>query len=162
MWRKQGWAKELTFRCQLPLCHCSVPSQHQGLEQQAYLGTQFEGTCVLPHSYSYTLHQQCGEGKAVPRLTQFLTGLSPQRPRFNSRLVHVGSLADKVALGQVSLQVCWLSHRQPNSAPLIHLTITNRTQCQLLAATLNNTLTKLLGRVMLCIQNSVLEVPLTD
>jgi hypothetical protein len=39
--------------------------------------------------------------RAMPWLTQLVTGLSPRRPGFDPRSVHVGFVVDKVALGQV-------------------------------------------------------------
>jgi hypothetical protein len=42
---------------------------------------------------------------AVQWLRRLVAGLSPRRPGFNSRSVHVGCMADKLALGQVFLRV---------------------------------------------------------
>jgi hypothetical protein len=39
--------------------------------------------------------------RAVPLLRRLVTGLSPRRPWFDPRSVHVGFVVDKVALGQV-------------------------------------------------------------
>jgi hypothetical protein len=38
---------------------------------------------------------------AVPWLRRLVAGLSPRRPRFDPRPVHLGFVVDKVALGQV-------------------------------------------------------------
>jgi hypothetical protein len=45
----------------------------------------------------------------MPRLRWLVAGLSLWRPRFALRLVPVGFEVDKVALGQVFLQVLWVS-----------------------------------------------------
>jgi hypothetical protein len=45
---------------------------------------------------------------AMPWLKHLVTGLLPQRPVFNLRLVFVGYVVEKVALGQVFLCVCEL------------------------------------------------------
>jgi hypothetical protein len=37
---------------------------------------------------------------AVPWLRQFVAGLSPRRPEFDPRSVHLGFMVDKLALGQ--------------------------------------------------------------
>jgi hypothetical protein len=42
---------------------------------------------------------------AVPWLRSLVTGLSPRRPGFAPRSIHVGFVVDKVALGQVFLRV---------------------------------------------------------
>jgi hypothetical protein len=43
--------------------------------------------------------------KAVPWLRSLVAGLSPRRPGFAPRSIHVGFVMDKVALGQVFLRV---------------------------------------------------------
>jgi hypothetical protein len=43
--------------------------------------------------------------QAVPWLRRLVAGLSPRRPGFDPGSVHVGFVVDKVALGQVFLQV---------------------------------------------------------
>jgi hypothetical protein len=48
-------------------------------------------------------------GRAVPWLRSLVTGLSPRRPRFAPGSIHVGFVVDKVALGQVFLQVLQFS-----------------------------------------------------
>jgi hypothetical protein len=60
--------------------------------------------------------------EAVPWLRLLVAGLSPQRPGFAPRSIHVGFVVDRVALGQVFLQVLRFSpvnisfHRlSPNS-----------------------------------------------
>jgi hypothetical protein len=45
----------------------------------------------------------------VPWLKQLVTGFSPQKPGFKPGSVHVGFVVEKVALGQVFLQVLWFS-----------------------------------------------------
>jgi hypothetical protein len=47
--------------------------------------------------------------KAMPWLRQLVSGLSPQRPMFVPRSLHVRFVVDRVALGQVFLQVFWFS-----------------------------------------------------
>jgi hypothetical protein len=42
---------------------------------------------------------------AVPWLRRLAAGLSPRRPGFDPRSVHVGFVVDKVVLGQVFLRV---------------------------------------------------------
>jgi hypothetical protein len=149
------------FPCQLPFCHC--PASIKGWNSRPKLETKFEGTCALLHSYSYTVHKHCVHGTAVPWLRQFLTGLSPQRPRFNSRPVHVWDLwwtkwhsvrflSKYVGFPIVNARVL---HSFIYPSPIAH-------NASYMAAKLDNTLTKLLGRVMLYIKNSMLEVPLID
>jgi hypothetical protein len=48
--------------------------------------------------------------RAMPRLRQWVAGLSPRRPGFVPRSVHVGFVVDKVELEQVFLQVLWFSY----------------------------------------------------
>jgi hypothetical protein len=46
---------------------------------------------------------------AVPWVRRLVAGLSPRRPGFDPDSVHVGFVVDKIALGQVLLQVRLLS-----------------------------------------------------
>jgi len=48
--------------------------------------------------------------KAVPLLSQSVTGLSLQTTRFHSRSVCPGCAMDKVATRHILLQVVWYSH----------------------------------------------------
>jgi hypothetical protein len=50
--------------------------------------------------------------KAVPWLRDSVAGISPQRPGFNTRPVHVRFVVDKVAMEQVSLIVLQFLPRQ--------------------------------------------------
>jgi hypothetical protein len=63
---------------------------------------------------------------AVPQFRRLVTSLSKRRPRFAPRLVHVGSIVDKVALGQVYL---WVLHFPPVSIilPLFHNHLSGQT-----------------------------------
>jgi hypothetical protein len=53
--------------------------------------------------------------EAVPCLRSLVAGLSPRRHGFAPGSIHVGFVVDKVALGQVSLQVLRFSRHSPNS-----------------------------------------------
>jgi hypothetical protein len=44
---------------------------------------------------------------SVPRLMQLVAKLSPWRPRFSPKPVHVGFVVDKMTLGLVSVRVVW-------------------------------------------------------
>jgi hypothetical protein len=62
-------------------------------------------------------------GRAVPWLRSLVAGLSPWRLGFTPGSIHVGFVVDKVALGQVFLQVLQFSpvnisfhHHSPNSS----------------------------------------------
>jgi hypothetical protein len=50
-----------------------------------------------------------GLGAAVPWLRRLVAGISPRRPGFDSRSVHVGFVVDKVVLGQVFPRVLLFS-----------------------------------------------------
>jgi hypothetical protein len=52
---------------------------------------------ILPCGYNFIMLV------AAPWLWQLVASLSPQRPRFEPRLVRVGFVVDKVTLGQVFL-----------------------------------------------------------
>jgi hypothetical protein len=71
--------------------------------------------------------------KAVPHLRRLVSGILPRRPGFTPRPIHVGFVVDKVALGQVFLQVL----RFPTSVSfkLIHL-VTDATKSQYSLTTL--------------------------
>jgi hypothetical protein len=56
----------------------------------------------------------------MPWLRRLVAGLSLQRPR----LVHVGFVVDKVALGQIFLQVLWFSPHQYHSIVALHTHVT--------------------------------------
>jgi hypothetical protein len=43
----------------------------------------------------------------MPWLRQLVAGLSPQRPKFAPRSIHMGFVEDRVALGQGFLLVIW-------------------------------------------------------
>jgi hypothetical protein len=58
---------------------------------------------------AYCLHHQAVRVRAVPWLRWLVAGLSPRRPGFALGSIHVGFVADKVALVQVFLRVLRLS-----------------------------------------------------
>jgi hypothetical protein len=76
--------------------HGPVPSlsMHQTLLVALF---PFKISLQLKDKDAVGRHKRC----AVPWLKQLVTGLSPQRPEFDLRLVHVVFVVDKVALGQV-------------------------------------------------------------
>jgi hypothetical protein len=59
----------------------------------------------------------------MPWLRQLIVGLSPWKPRFTPRSVHVGFVIDKVTLGCVFLQVFQFSPIGiiPSSLSICHL-----------------------------------------
>jgi hypothetical protein len=69
---------------------------------------------LFPTLFQYSEHIHLSDYTtimAVPWLRSLVTGLSPRRPRFATRSIHVGFVVDKVALGQVSLRVLRFSHQ---------------------------------------------------
>jgi hypothetical protein len=76
-----------------------------------------------------------------------ITSLSPRRPGFNPRPVHVGFVEDKVAPKQISLRVLRvfpLSVQFHCCTMLIHSSITNATYSQISTAYLMNTKSSIL------------------
>jgi hypothetical protein len=59
----------------------------------------------------------------MPLLRRLVAGLSPRRPAFATRSVHVGFVVDKVALGQVFLRVLVFPY-QYHSTVAFHTCIT--------------------------------------
>ena len=53
--------------------------------------------------YNLTLRQGCAMAQAV------VSGLSPRKPWFNTRPVHMGFVVDKMAVGYIFLQILWSS-----------------------------------------------------
>jgi hypothetical protein len=53
------------------------------------------------HDAPFYVNMIVKHGTAVPWLRRLAAGLPPRRPGFDPRSVHVGFVADKVALGQV-------------------------------------------------------------
>jgi hypothetical protein len=64
---------------------------------------------ILFKVLSKTLHYQYCSCQAVPWLRRLVAGLSPRRPRFDPRSVHVGFVVGKMALGQVFPRVLRIS-----------------------------------------------------
>jgi hypothetical protein len=58
----------------------------------------------------------------MPYIKQSVTGFSLRRPGFNSRVVNVGFVVNKVEMGQVFLQVLWFSLVNPPMLQ-IHLSV---------------------------------------
>jgi hypothetical protein len=58
--------------------------------------------------------------QAMPWLKRLVAGLSPQRPWFTPGSIHVGFVVDKLALGQVFLQVLQFSPANI-IPPLLHI-----------------------------------------
>jgi hypothetical protein len=71
---------------------------------------------------------------AVPWLRRLVAGLSPWRPEFTPRSIHVGFVVDKVALGQVFLRVLQFSHQYHSTVTLQLPRYGGWTICLLVAA----------------------------
>lgn len=81
-----------------------VGSSRAALERGTVSVTSPLATCVCQHEQAVRSY---GQQAGVPFLRWLVTGLSPRRPGFSSRVVSIGSGADRVAMAERFPRVLW-------------------------------------------------------